>query len=220
MKINDNFKKFYMQCDNWSNDNVVIVNCSFENLKKIEESFLRCLLDFKTLPCIVKIGREMECRLEKTLDYFSRDLYRDFLTSDFINSLIVLEILKVLKLESINEFNIEQLQATIEVLLKGDVETAKKNHLFAPMQYDVDKIIENLGRVHLVFLLNEVKNKNIYHAINNYLGSRCRYPISVFTTEERLGNSYMSNGQLVEPVHDYRLINLQNFLKNEAENGI
>lgn len=215
MKISDSFKNTYMKCDDHGNDNVVIVNCPPKMLIEAMSSFESS--EDKMVSCLVMINERMQKKFSKTLETVSRENHRDILACDYINLLIAISALLDCGQEEVEIWNVMKLLDLLKAFDQSDTEKAKENHCLVPMQYDVDKLIQSLGRVHLVILLEKVEDKYIYRAINNYLGSRCRYPISVFTTEEMLGSSYMSNSQLVQPIHDYRLIDMEKFIEKGNE---
>lgn len=134
----------------------------------------------------------------------------------YIRTKILLGILE--SCNNITEENTEII-AKLKNILKGfnseDKNELISSYINSPLDLDIEDEIKKIPRTNIALFESDVNSNLMQSAINNYIGSRTRYSMKVFTNQPRLHNNYDTSGNLVSPIHDYRAIDLDKYLHNE-----
>lgn len=214
IKIDKYFIDYYLTCGK-TRDNFIFENCPIELIIKAEDLLLNSTADAETKACFIKFDREIEKELEKTLSYCDNDFQKSLIARDFFVS-VFME--KLLELSNKNIEQRETIKKGIDAILDGDFESVKKYHSHCPMPYDVSKTTKEIGRFELNLFLIGTENRYLQQAINNFISSRERYSIKVFTTNKKLPSYLDQNGNFVQCPHDYIMVKTNDFIRFEEKN--
>ena len=201
MKINESYKNYYLTCG-VTKDNFIFENCSTEFLNK---AFLYLSKPANNvIPINIKLTTSLSDRLKKTLNNFEDVLHKKLIARDFICSLIMLEIKK-----NKNEV-IDELNSIIKAILNCNIAEIKKYHTICPMPFEITKEFKK-NNFELNFFIENINDKFLTQAINNFVSSREPYSVKIFTNNN-LSTYYDQLGNKIECPHDYINLNYQNFI--------
>jgi len=212
MKINEYFESEYLTVGK-TYDNYVFINYPKEFLSMAKEKL--SVRDNGVKPCNVTITRELEEKFEKFLENAKDEKQKNRMAEKFICSLVLKEILIG---ESIEHRN--RLWFANEI-----IESVKENDFFRYNKQRMEFVFYDcanywqryVGKIELNFFLKDTQNTLLQRALNGFLGRRDPFSIKVFTNNERLPSYRDICGTIVEYTHDYRQINMNNFIENEEE---
>jgi len=196
IKINDYYKNAYLTAG-VTRDNFVFENCSDEFMDLARNYLSEDAND--VISCVVDLDKNIENKLEDSLDLFDSVVHKEIIARDFISALIMLSILK----KSGNSVELDALDQGIENVLSGDYKRIRSFLQNAPMPYLIDWQIRKTGKIELNMFLKDIKNKYLQRAINGFLASRTGYSIKVFTNQDRLCSYYDEGGNIIQSPHDY-----------------
>lgn len=211
MKINEFFKDNYLVVGN-TYDNWIFENCPNEFLDFVRQSLgVEC---GAIKPCVVSLDRDMEKRVEYTLNNCSEALQKKILARDFITAVIMRELLKY-KTQEQEARALTEIQ--LSAFLEGDFNKVKQLHAQSFMPYDMTRMAKSLGKIELCFILDDIQNQYLQQAINIFISSREPYSVKIFTNNKNLSTYYDLNGNLIECPHDFMRRDVRNFIEKEDE---
>ena len=88
------------------------------------------------------------------------------------------------------------------------------------MPYEVRRFQNKYGRIELNFFLEDTQSIILQQAINVFVSSREPYSVTIFTTSDKQPTYYNLNGNIIECPHDFILINMKNFIKENVDNEL
>lgn len=156
-------------------------------------------------PCFISIDREIEEKLEKTIEECTNDKHKDIIARDLFVTMFMKELVKdTSDAESYQNF----LDKGLDMILSGNFDLAKDYHSFCPMPFDVSKMIKKIGKIELNVFLADAENVYIQRALNNHISAREPYSIRVFSNKNFFTCYYDQAGNAIQEVHDFRVISL------------
>ena len=208
LEVDEYFKSYYLNCGK-TRDNFLFENCP----KELVLYARQCLSEPKNnvKPCVVTIMPKLENDMEKIFSQCKDDLQKSFFARDLVCSIIMCEMLKGDKM-----FEQERVlfYDGIRCILRGDFEKAKEYHIKnAPMPYEVSQIVGQIGKIEIDIFLLDTNNKFIQQAINNFVSSREKYSVKVFTTNKTLPSYRDQLGNFIQSPHDYMAIDVNKYVK-------
>ena len=207
--INDYFKEQYL-CAGATRDNYIFTGCPKEIIGQC--FYLLNKENNDTKPLTIKIDRALEKQFEELLDQCQDNFSKTILSRDLINSLIAKKAYDYMEKDD----HFATLDNTISILLSGDLDKAKKNHINCVTQEDIKDLKKKLGKFEINFFLIDTQNIPLQRAINNYIYSREPYSVKIFSTG--LLPSYTDEAKnFIESPHDYISININAFLEPQDE---
>ena len=210
MKINDFFNKEYLT-PGIAYDNFIFEDCP-KNFLDLAKSKLNENVG-TAKPCIVYLNGEHEAIIEQTLNNCGEDLQKKILARDFIVALIIKQILKY-KAESAESASFVEEQ--LEAFFQNNFEKVKLLHGQSFMPYDIKRMSRDIGKIELIFVLEDTYNKNLQQAINMFISSREPYCVKIFTNNKILPTYYDLNGNIIESPHDFMRRNVNDFIENNS----
>lgn len=209
IKIAETFRQRFLIAGN-TYDNFLFEDCSYEFIEEAEKSLKQSKGEVKS--CNIKIDKEIEKRLAVIFSKCETSLQESFFARDYINSLLMYQIL--------DDNNEKQtiLKEAVSTIENGDFERAKQYHAKTPLIYDIDVASKIKNRkLELNIFLIDTQNIAIQQAINNLLSARLPFSIKIFTTNTTLPCYYDQAGNLVQFPHDYMVVKVNNFVREEQE---
>ena len=187
-------------------DNFVFYGCPKEVIEEAEKSLVIETEDIK--PCLIKITRDTENALESVFDKCKNDMQKKIIARSFFVSLFL------------RELGEDNLNDVISALSSGDYNRVAEVVSDFPLPYDIAQKIRKIDKkIELNILLIGTENVLIQQAINNYLSSREPYSIKLFTTGKTFPTNYDQCGNLVQWPHDYLSVNVDGYIKEQAEDN-
>jgi len=209
MKINQMFIDEYLTAGK-TYDNFIFENCPKEVFDFARSSLSKENNGVKS--CCVYISREMEEKIEKTLENYNSDIRKKFLVRDFVCALVLKS---VLEKEPNKQIQNKIINEQIKAFLDNDFDKVKSFRYSAVYPSDVKKHMGVNRDIELNFFLEETKNKTIQQVINLFISTREPYSVKIFTTNEALP-SYVDLGeQRIESPHDYIRKNINHFIESD-----
>lgn len=213
INLNENFIEEYLTVGNLQ-FNTVLSSCPKELLDTAKQSLARN--NQYAISCVVEFTREEELLVEKTLSLYD-EADKKLIARDFVCSLIMSKLL----FDPSKKAILNLMKTGVDCICGKSPLNPKEYHKFAPLPCDISMTAMKLGKVELTFLLENTENKFIQQVINNFLASRDRYlKIKVFTTNKFLPSCYDQMGNLVEPIHDYTLINVDHLFNDNNSDTV
>lgn len=156
-------------------------------------------------PCNLYINRALELGLEKTLDKTDSSFIRGLIATDFLNNMIMLEIMNVRNIEKTEDgLTKEIINQQLDEYLNGKLENAHANHANCADSWQIAKEILRHGKVELNIFLENTQNKDLQRAINSYIATYNPFHTKLFTTDKKLPTyeSFAFNNYICAP-HDF-----------------
>ncbi len=195
--IEKSFINYYLTSGR-THDNFIFENCPIEFINEAEKLLKSSTTDTKS--CVIRLSRDIEENLEKTLSQCENDFQKSIIARDLFLSIFMT---KLIELSNGDVEQKEKLENGINAILSGDFEKSKKYHVLSPMPYDITKMIRKIGDFELNIFLINTKNKFLQQAINNFISAREPYSIKVFATSSQLPSYLDQNGNLMQSPHDF-----------------
>lgn len=204
----------------YSGDNVIFTSCSPAFLSVVNE-IIENDNNPLVLPCKVELKNDDIELISKVQTLFDDKLKKDVLTRTYLTSHFALEVMRVFGINNSKEIcSKTELENGLQAFKDLDVNKIINFYKTAPLPEEVDWNIEKLDEKKIelnIVLPDGNSNVLLQRYINNYIGSRLRYCVKLFTKDKNLVSYLTSNEQLIERPHDYQLVDVAN-LEYEVEN--
>lgn len=213
MKIDEFFEKQFLVAGQ-TYDNFVFENCPDWFLNDAKQSLMQSAN--QGFPCIVELDRATEQKVEEVLACFDNEMHKKILARDFVVANVVKSILQFAPNEEAKHY----INLQIDAFLRGDAEDVKKLHSYTFMPFDVRRMAKGLCGFELNFFLKGTQNQYLQQAVNLFVSAREPYCVKIFTNNERLATYYDTDGNIVQPPHDFMTRNVSDFVcDNEERKG-
>ena len=206
IEIDETFKQAYLTCGE-TYDYFIFENCLLEFLCDAEK--LLIIPKNSVKPCNVKLTRQDEIKIEKTLENCVNDLQKDMLARDFVTALVMQQVLKDVSEEG-ESYN--RVCEQIKAFLQNEYSCVKQYHATSFFPYEIAEYSKRYGKIELNFFLIETQSKVIQKAINNFISSREPYSVKLFTTNSKLPSYVDQAGNYMQAPHDYMNVNVDKFI--------
>lgn len=210
-EINDYFKKNYLTCGK-TYDNFIFHNCPKDFLQVAYDNLSEEGLDVR--PCLIKITREDEEKVEYTLKECSAEFQKLILSRDYVNGRVLKEIYSTVK-EKGAAYAV--LKEQVKAFNGGALWRVKQLHAYAPFISEMIEAYRKYGKFEINFFLEDTENVYIQNAINNFISSRTPFSVKIFTNLKHLP-TYLDEGDTrIECPHDYLSEDVHNFINMKED---
>lgn len=204
-------------------DKIIFVNCSNEFLELAKDVAQK---ENKVKACFVKID-------EKTINLFTEiqalfhvDIQKTVMTRTLLSLLVLREVIKKFQLKEFGGYDtitLDEVNDGIKSFHEKNIEKMKVCYFKALLPTDLDCITDKFGKgsFELNFVLPDGNDNLILQKnINDYIYSHNPFCVKVFTSRDGLSMYLATNNEFIEPIHDFRIFNYDDYEKIEKTEGI
>ena len=201
MKINDYFIKNFL-IPGKTRDNYIFTNCPKCFLQVVGEYCKTNNTDVK--PCCVALSKVDNEIINNLFLKCNNELQKKLVSDEYILQLVLMEIYKnepkfLEDYDKINKLNNE--------LKLGNLSGVFGDYI----SENIQDFCKNVRPIELNFILRGIDNQYLQSAVNNYISTRNPYSVKVYADKD-LCNYYDLAGNIIEPVHDYIGMDINQFI--------
>ena len=220
--IDEFFKKNFLEFQSFGSDHEIFFNTPTDLMPIIAEE-LRNQCNESQSTAITSFNNSECSLLDNTLYSLINSNNRPYslyqirsICSAYVRTKILLSVIESHKNKTNEDLqNISLIEKLLENFHSQDINLIIDAYTNSPLDLDIENEIKRNPRTNIALFESDINSNLMQSAINNYIGSRTRYSMKVFTNQPRLHNNYDTSGNLVSPIHDYRAIDLDKYLHNE-----
>ena len=206
MKLKEYFIKNYLTAG-MTRDDYIFANCNNDLIDAAKQNLSNRANSVK--PCIIQIDKSDSEYLNFLFSQCNNTEQKQIVAGEYILQKVLLAELEG---ENCLKGEFDKLVISHKQLKSGNM-----NRLFSGYNFnDIETFMELVGKIELDFFLIDVKNKQLQQAINDYISSRTKYSVKIFSNVE-LCSYYDQAGNIIQSPHDYLNINIRHFVEQDNQ---